>query len=277
MKVPIVLGVIMLATVGVVGLYVVKTLLTGPSELPTTDSDITAEQTGGITRMPISPTPVSQFGLQKDTTSIDEQAVVIYRPEELSTTNGPTALIIYSHGSNEHVDSTLISQQFAQDLDRYGEYFATQGALFVASEMYGENWGSRISREHLQHVIEYVSLHYDITPTVVLYGFSMGGLPTLRFAKDYPDQVDLILLLAPTIAIDDWTPSAVSAIRNIPIHIWHGTRDVNVPHSVSDAFEERVRSLGHTNVTLISVPDETHRHFVEPARLWQEIEPFLVQ
>lgn len=276
MKVPVVLGIVMLATVGVIGLYIVKTLLTGPTALPTDNPDITAEQAGGITRMPVSPSPMRIIEIHKDTTSIDEQAVVIYRPDELAE-NTPTTLIIYSHGSNEHIDPALISSQFAQDLDRYGEYFATQGALFLASEMYGENWGSRMSRDHLLRVIEYASSHYDIEPTVVLYGFSMGGLPTLRFAKDYPAQVDLILLLAPTIAIDDWDAQAVSALNAIPIRIWHGTRDVNVPHSLSDAFMERVEGLGHTNTILMSVPDETHRHFVEPARLWQEIESLLIR
>lgn len=279
MRIPLLLGIIMLATVGVVGMYIITTVIASPGSSPTNSPNSTTPQIAQeYQTIHTNPSPVPSIDVHKEAFSLKEQAVVIYHPEGLTVQEDiPRALIIYSHGSNEHVDPARISQQFVQELDRYGNYFASKGALFIASEMYGENWGSRQAREHILHLIEHTSANYIKEPIVILYGYSMGGLPTLRFAKDYPSMVDLILLLAPTIAMDDWTPQAVNSISSIPIRIWHGTRDVNVPHSLSNTFIDRATDYGHTNATLVSVPDEIHRHFVEPERLWQEIEPLIIR
>jgi pimeloyl-ACP methyl ester carboxylesterase len=277
MKLPIGLGVVLVLTVLAITGYVVKTWADFYTQPP---SQATSIPDGGITRTPVSPAPTStppneDLQTLQETLFIDDQEVLVFRPEQLNSE--AQVMIIFSHGSNEHVTSALRAAPFAEDLNRYGEYFSAQGAIFVASEMYGENWGSKQSREHIVHVIEQLTSQYHIEPVIIMYGFSMGGLPTLRFAKDYPDQVDLVLLLAPTIAMDDWNQQSVTTIEDIRIEIWHGTRDVNVPHSLSTSFVERLESLGHQQVTLHSVPDGVHRHFVEPERLWQEIELLLSQ
>lgn len=232
------------------------------------------------------PTPVNEIGLSLtpvitppftvvvESFTFQDQAIKVYSPGELHSTS---QLIIYSHGSNEHVDPNLISQQFSSDLDRYGNYFAQNDAFFVASEMHGENWGSQESREHVKNLIDDLSKRYgcdlvqtclDPTKKIFLLGFSMGGLPTLRFAKDYPEKIEKIALIAPSIYIDEWNQEAIDIIKPIPITIWHGTQDKNVPLSLSQSFFQNAVSKGHTSVLLNEIEGEYHHHFVEPEALW---------
>ena len=70
----------------------------------------------------------------------------------------------------------------------------------------------------------------------------MGGLPTLNFAAKYPQNIVKIALLAPTSYATSWNSERVSAIKNIPIKIWHGNKDVNVPYSMTTSLIARLKA-----------------------------------
>ncbi|MCA9397567.1 alpha/beta fold hydrolase, partial [candidate division WWE3 bacterium] len=220
----------------------------------------------------ISPTSTPEMKtFSKEIQTIDNQAVILYKP---TVTTSTTPIIIYSHGSNEHITTNGPTPQFfVEALDTYGNYFAQNGILFVASEMYGENWGSTESLNHLKALIKHVQNEYEIESKPNLYGFSMGGLPTLRFAKTYPDSINKIALLAPTINMPDWNEASLRTLNDIPIRIWHGTKDVNVPPTLSEAFYQAAVAAGNTTITRNTITNETHRHFLKPATLLDFFEP----
>ncbi|MCA9390229.1 dienelactone hydrolase family protein [candidate division WWE3 bacterium] len=269
------LGVVVVAITLVVGFYLVTPpVLEQPivPTTPTTEVVETIEEQGGVELSPlVEPSPTLEpITAHLDVITIDEQPVRVYTPSRIETDQKVT-LIIYSHGSNENVDPALITQTFNETLETYGTYFSEKGAIFIASELYGQNWGNQESREHIKHIIEYFNSEYSNKTTVHVYGFSMGGLAALRFARDYPEMVDSVLLLAPTIAMDDWTTENLNRIAQIPITLWHGTSDVNVPFSQSQEFITKFNTTNSTTINFISVQGETHRHFVTPQSLLTEI------
>jgi predicted esterase len=90
-----------------------------------------------------------------------------------------------------------------------------------------------------------------------MLGYSMGGLPTMNFASDYPERVNKIALLAPTTRSNEWNAERVAKIEDIDIQIWHGTADVNVGYSLSTTFINTLESFGK-EVELVTLEGKTH-------------------
>jgi len=260
-KIVILLGIFLFCVIGVV-LWYLKTHKQNAA------APLTVQDQGSIELLPVAPSEEtvteSSYQVADTALDVDGQMVVVYYPVGLRE---GAPLILYSHGSNEHVTPEIIPAGFADALPRYGEYFAERGAFFAASEMYGENWGSSQSQIHLLELITYFKETYAVGD-VYMFGFSMGGLPALRTARRFPESIDKVALLAPTIETDDWTETTLAAIEAIPVYIWHGTADVNVPISFSRELTVTASNLGFSNITLEEIVGETHRHFLEPEVLW---------
>lgn len=228
----------------------------------------TSQNKGSIELFPVEPADDEEkevsYEVEEASLEIAEQRVLTFAPVEAEV----VSLVLYSHGSNEHVEPVVEPEGFVEALPKYGEYFARQGAVFAVSEMYGENWGSREAQEHLLELVAYFEESYSVE-SVYMFGFSMGGLPALRTARRSPESVDKVALLAPTIEISDWTNTTLSTIEAIPVHIWHGTADVNVPISLSRELVDSATNQGFSNITLEEIPGQTHQHFLEPETVWE--------
>jgi len=207
----------------------------------------------------------TSYEVVEESLEIDGQTVITFAPVVPPEV---VSLVLYSHGSNEHVTPEVEPAGFAEALPRYGEYFAHKGAVFAASEMYGENWGSGEAQEHLLELVAYFEESYSVE-RVYMFGFSMGGLPALRTARRSPESFDKVALLAPTVEMSDWTNSALSTIEAIPVHIWHGTADVNVPISLSRGLVDSATDQGFSNITLEEISGQIHQHFLEPEIVWE--------
>lgn len=150
-------------------------------------------------------------------------------------------IVIYSHGSTYSVTSNP-DNQLLKDLKLYGDAFVKKGYIFAASNQHGDNWGNSYAIEDTRKLIEYIQSNFTSSKEIYLVGFSMGGLPTLNFAAKYPQNIVKIALLAPTSYATSWNSERVSAIRNIPIKIWHGNKDVNVPYSMTTSLIARLKA-----------------------------------
>lgn len=168
----------------------------------------------------------------------------------------PPRIILYSHGSNTEV-SFDTNDEFMQDLRAYGVFFTENNYIFAASNQHGANWGNDESIQDNINLIDWIKERYDTQDKVNMIGYSMGGLPTMNFASDYPERVNKIALLAPTTNSNEWDTQRVAKIRDIKIKIWHGTADVNVGYSLSTAFVDKLKSFDK-EVELVTLEGKTH-------------------
>lgn len=186
---------------------------------------------------------------------IEGQTAYIAVPKDIDN-NNPPSIVIYSHGSNTLV-TTDISDSFIQDLEDYGNLYTTKNYIFAASNEHGENWGNTDSINDMYNLISWIKESYPTNNNIYLIGFSMGGLPTMRFVQKYSDNIQKVALLAPTTKSSDWNTSNISLLKDIDIKIWHGTSDVNIPISSSRTFISNMSKLGK-DISLIELPGKTH-------------------
>jgi len=62
----------------------------------------------------------------------------------------------------------------------------------------------------------------------IIIGSSMGGLMATQYAQQYPEQVQLLILLAPAFKESVFGPIPTTSIT-IPTTIYHGWHDTTVP------------------------------------------------
>jgi len=186
---------------------------------------------------------------------IQEQPAYIAVPAPIDPDNPPT-IILYSHGSNTEVSSNT-EDEFMQDLHKYGVFFTENNYIFAASNQHGVNWGNDESIQDNINLIAWIKERYDTREKVNMIGYSMGGLPTMNFASEYPENVNKIALLAPTTNSDEWNAERVGKIKDIDIKIWHGTADVNVGYSLSTTFVNKLKSFDK-EVELTTLEGKTH-------------------
>lgn len=186
---------------------------------------------------------------------ISEQTAYVAVPTNIDE-NNPPAIILYSHGSNTRVISDLYDP-FMVDLQSYGKYFAEKNFIFAASNEHDENWGNAASVQDMVNLEQWIRNNYPTNRSLYLIGFSMGGLPTMHFTAQYPENIVKIALLAPTTRTYEWTQADVDKIKDIDIKIWHGTADVNIGISSSRSFVTYMKKLGK-NITLVELDGKTH-------------------
>ncbi len=186
---------------------------------------------------------------------IDDQQAYIVLPSQIDR-DDPPVLVIYSHGSNTTVTQNM-DDPFMKDLLEYGKYFTQHNYIFSASNQHGVNWGNASSVRDTLNLKNWVEANYPIQPTIYMIGYSMGGLPTMNFASEYPELISKIALLAPTTKSSQWNQARVDKIMNIDMKIWHGNADVNVPYSSTNTFVNTLKKYGK-EVTFITLEGKTH-------------------
>ncbi len=183
-----------------------------------------------------------------------EQTYLAY-PMHIDPASPPT-LIVYSHGSNTTV-TTKMNDQFMKDMRAYGAFFTERGYAFSASAMHGANWGSAESQNDMNDLAGWVKDNYSIAPKINVLGFSMGGLSAIGYSMRFPEKVNKLALLAPTSRPEKYTAENFTSLKNIPIKIWHGDKDLNVPYSLST----RLVSAGKKNgkeISLVTLAGKGH-------------------
>jgi len=81
------------------------------------------------------------------------------------------------------------------------------------------------------------------TERIIIAGFSQGGAVAYELGLSYPKKLAGILGLSTYFATAD-TVQPSDANRNIPIRIYHGTRDPMVPEALGRMSVERMTEMG---------------------------------
>lgn len=198
---------------------------------------------------------------------IGGQQAYIAHPIKINPTQPPT-LIVYSHGSNTTV-TTNFNDPFMKDLQQYGKFFTSKGYVFSASNQHGANDGNQASIDDTKAMIKWISEEYLVQEKVYMIGFSMGGRPTIYYTQQFPESVGKIAMLAPATCY--CSPELYNSLKGIPIKIWHGTSDINVPYSAALEFIERAKPY-ELDITLRTI--EGAGHFDIDTEYMEEIYEF---
>jgi dipeptidyl aminopeptidase/acylaminoacyl peptidase len=194
-------------------------------------------------------------GYEEELVEIEGQWAYIAVPKPIDPNNLPR-LVIYNHGSNTSVEKNFYPD-FKNDLLEYVNTLVLKNYIFAVSNAHGVNWGSIESIKDNYNMYTYIRDKYGIKEKIYMIGFSMGGLPTMNFATEYPELVSKIALLAPTTRTNEWDEERVSKLENIDIKIWHGTKDVNVGYVYTENFVNKIESFGK-EIDFVTLEDKTH-------------------
>jgi dipeptidyl aminopeptidase/acylaminoacyl peptidase len=199
--------------------------------------------------------PIEITGYEEELVEIEGQWAYIAVPKPIDPNNLPR-LVIYNHGSNTSVEKNFYPD-FKNDLLEYVNTLVLKNYIFAVSNAHGVNWGSIESIKDNYNMYIYIKDKYGIKEKIYMIGFSMGGLPTMNFATEYPELVSKIALLAPTTRISEWDEERVSKLENMDIKIWHGTKDVNVGYIYTENFINKIKSFGK-EIDFVTLEDKTH-------------------
>lgn len=216
-----------------------------PTPLPTVISPLSPTPSEGLILTPIlSPTlTMGEVSFEEKWVEVEGQDMIYFVPKNILP-NQPLTLVIYSHGSTEKIGVSDNTNEVVAKLRNYAQNLTAQNFILAASSMHGENWGSSESIEDIGKVINFLGGEYSLSEKVDLWGFSMGGLPVMLYVEQNPSKVGKIALFAPSVDLDYWTAAKIEAIKNIPIKIWHGSIDQNVPYQSSQDFLQKLLAGG---------------------------------
>jgi len=199
--------------------------------------------------------PIKITGYEEELIEIEGQWAYIAVPKPIDPNNLPT-LVIYNHGSNTSVEKDL-DPDFKNDLLEYVNTLVLNNYIFAVSNAHGVNQGNIESVKDNYNMYTYIKDRYGIKEKIYMIGFSMGGLPTMNFATEYPELVSKIALLAPTTRTSEWDENRVSKLENMDIKIWHGTKDVNVGYVYTENFVNKIESFGK-DIDFVTLENKTH-------------------
>ena len=157
-------------------------------------------------------------------------------------------LILFLHGSEQRGDDPALLQQMA--LLAFAEKVRDFPFVAVIPQCpRNSHWEPRFVKEVLVSVER--ALRID-RARVYLTGFSMGGYGTWQTAAAFPGTFAAI---APICGMSD-VPD-VPRLAGIPIWVFHGARDVNVPVGESQKMIEALVTSG-ADARLTVYPDSAH-------------------
>ncbi len=187
--------------------------------------------------------------------NIQGQNIYVASPITVDESNLP-GIVIYSHGSGFEV-SNKVNNEFMLDLQEYANFFTQNNYIFAASNQHGDSWGDKLSVEDTRLLIEYINENYKTSGNIYMIGFSMGGVVTMHYTMQYPQNIEAVALLAPTSYTITYNSGNISNFDGIEIKIWHGNKDVNVFYDRSESLIQKFAQLGK-KIELVTVEGAGH-------------------
>jgi len=180
-------------------------------------------------------------------------------PEGYGRSKEKWPMVLFLHGMGERgSDLELVKRHGPPKLVESGEKFPF---ILVSPQCpTDEFWSVPV----LKSFMDTVEGLYAVDPTRrYLTGLSMGGNGAWRLAIAYPDH---FAALAPICGWGD--PGALAALKNLPIWVFHGMKDLVVPYDKSDVMVKSLQELGG-KVRYTLYPEAEHdswsRTYSDPA------------
>lgn len=174
---------------------------------------------------------------------------LLYLPESYDA-EGKWPLMLYLHGSGERgTDLELIKRHGPPKLIAEGQSFP----CIIVSPQCAQFEGWMTKLHVLGLLLAEIESTYSVdTNNIYVTGNSMGGFGTWGLAIAYPQRFAAI---APIGGGGD--PSAVCALKDLPVWTFHGANDTVIPVEYTEQMVERLKGCGG-NVQFTIYPDADH-------------------
>ena len=213
------------------------------------------------------------------------------------TASGRVAI---AFGGSGHTPTA--TNMVSKDADAFRRKCMDAGMMVVLPYCGGNSWGSPESSAIAFRALEHLSKDLGVTvpERVPAFGFSMGGLAALNFARRYPERVSRVGDIFGAIDLEGMARSNKNYDRHIrrlypneaalyeatpffhtavlaqkPIAIYHGTADTIVPLEYSERLKKALEEAGG-EVTLVTVEGMGHRNLILES-IGDELLEFLLQ
>ena len=177
---------------------------------------------------------------------------LLYLPKDYSGTSKQWPLILFLHGSGERGDNLNLVNRCG--LTKHIVNGMELPFIIVAPQCpKGRRWANHTNE--LLALLDDIIARYPVDASrVYLTGLSMGGQGTWQLATDNPHRFAAI---APVCGRGD-TVLARYSLRKMPVWVFHGAKDTNVPISKSEEMVEALRLAGNRRVRFTVYPDAGH-------------------
>lgn len=171
-----------------------------------------------------------------------------------TNTNKLASLVLFLHGGRDR--GTDLNTLLKWGLPRFVNEADSLPYAFVAPQIpEGQTWIDRAS-EVIALLDELIATHPIDPARVIIAGFSLGSAGTWHFATSYPDR------FAGLVAVSGRVPKTLgeaelAPLKNIPIQIFQGGKDANLPVEDAEQFVATLRELEAT-VNFTVLPEGDH-------------------
>ncbi|MEH1944667.1 MAG: dienelactone hydrolase family protein [Nostoc sp.] len=166
----------------------------------------------------------------------------------------PAPLVLFLHGGRDR--GTDLNVLLKWGLPRFVDLSDSLSYVFAAPQILAEQtWADRA--DDVLALLDELILSQPVDPArVILAGFSLGSAGIWHIAALHPDR------FAGLVAVSGRVPktlgeSELAALKDIPVQIFQGGQDKNLPIEDTENFVERLRQVGG-KVDLTVLPDGDH-------------------
>lgn len=188
---------------------------------------------------------------------------LIYTPEEYSNSGESSPLLLFLHGAGERGNDLNLVKQWGPP--KIIENGGKLPFVVVAPQCpAGQSWDIYLLKDLLDEIIS--TYHIDKS-RVYLTGLSMGGFGSWALGSMFPDSFAAI---APICGGGNKF-LVMRSLKDMPLWVFHGKKDMVVPESASAALVEALKANG-SSVKYTVLPEGNHAdswiYAYNEANLW---------
>ncbi len=193
--------------------------------------------------------------LEKEITKKVRLNYLLHLPENVESSDRKWPLLLFLHGMGERGDQIdLIRKHGIPKIVEHRDDFP----FIAVSPQCPAHTVWSAETDALAALLDEVSAVYPVdTSRIYLTGLSMGGYGTWQLAIEHPER---FAALAPICG--GGNPDRASALKDIPIWVFHGAKDRVVPLEQSQRMVDAVKACGG-NVRFTVYPEADHDSWTE--------------
>lgn len=194
----------------------------------------------------------------KEFFSVVNNTLTYFCYDSTQAIDSSVALVVYCHGAEERIQKSRKGYVMERVI-QLGNAFAKEGFVFAAGNFTIDPISNTIAINEIEELRKWCLRKFGMYPKMNLIGYSLGGYAIMLYSKKYPQHVSLITTVAGTLINHIWLkyPHSLNSIKEIPIIIYHGDKDVNVEYRHSVNFTNFFNKKGF-NIKLNTYKNANH-------------------